>query len=175
MARKGKSRRTSGGGGKRIRYAVVGLGHIAQAAVLPAFRHAARNSELAALVSSEPRKLRALGRRYGVEHLCRYDELDALFASGVIDAVYLALPNDMHRDFTVRAARAGMHVLCEKPMAVTARDCEAHDPRNAAGAGQAHDRVSSAFRAGQSRSGAAGPLGQVWASCASSARISPCR
>jgi predicted dehydrogenase len=125
MARKGKSRRTSGGRGKRIRYAVVGLGHIAQAAVLPAFRHAARNSELVALVSSEPRKLRVLGRRYRVEHLCSYDEFDALLADDVVDAVYLALPNDMHRDFTVRAARAGKHVLCEKPMAVTARDCEA--------------------------------------------------
>jgi predicted dehydrogenase len=125
MARKGKSGKTNGRRGKRIRYAVVGLGHIAQAAVLPAFRHAARNSELVALVSSDSRKLRALGRRYRVEHLCSYEELDALLADDVVDAVYLALPNDMHRDFTLRAARAGKHVLCEKPMAVTARDCEA--------------------------------------------------
>jgi predicted dehydrogenase len=109
---------------KRVRYAVVGLGHIAQAAVLPAFRHASRNSELVALVSGEPRKLRALGRRYRVEHLCNYDELDALLADDVVDAVYIALPNDMHRDFAIRAARAGKHVLCEKPMAVSARDCE---------------------------------------------------
>jgi glucose-fructose oxidoreductase len=107
-----------------IRYAVIGLGHIAQAAVLPAFAHARRNSRLAALVSGEQRKLKFLGRRYGVERLCGYDGIDSLFASGEIDAVYIALPNNLHKDFTIRAAHAGLHVLCEKPMAVTARDCE---------------------------------------------------
>jgi glucose-fructose oxidoreductase len=100
------------------------LGHIAQAAVLPAFKHARRNSVLAALVSGEPKKLDTLGRRYGVEHLCGYDEADELFASGEIDALYIALPNNMHKEFTARAARAGLHVLCEKPMAVTVRECE---------------------------------------------------
>jgi glucose-fructose oxidoreductase len=103
---------------------VVGLGHIAQAAVLPAFKHAKRNSTLAALVSSEPKKLKQLSRRYGVSRTCGYDDLDELFASGEIDAVYVALPNDMHKEYTVRAARAGLHVLCEKPMAVTAGECE---------------------------------------------------
>jgi predicted dehydrogenase len=107
-----------------VRYAVVGLGHIAQAAVLPAFKHASRNSVLAALVSSDQKKLQQLGRRYGVRRLCGYDEVDELFASGDIDAVYIALPNEMHKEYTLRAARAGVHVLCEKPMAVTARDCE---------------------------------------------------
>jgi glucose-fructose oxidoreductase len=109
---------------KAVRYAVVGLGHIAQAAVLPAFKHARRNSVLAALVSGEPKKLDTLGRRYGVERLCGYDEADELFASAEIDAVYIALPNNMHKEFAVRAARAGLHVLCEKPMAVTVRECE---------------------------------------------------
>jgi glucose-fructose oxidoreductase len=125
MARKDKANGATRGRTKRIRYAVVGLGHIAQAAVLPAFGHASRNSELVALVSGEPRKLKVLGRRYGVEHLCGYDDLEALLAGDVVDAVYIALPNDMHRELTLRAARAGKHVLCEKPMAVTARDCEA--------------------------------------------------
>jgi len=59
-----------------------------------------------------------------VERLCSYDQVDELFAGGRIDAVYIALPNNMHRDFAVRAARAGLHVLCEKPMAVTVRECE---------------------------------------------------
>ena len=108
----------------KIRYAVVGLGHIAQVAVLPAFAHARRNSVLAALVSDDERKLRTLGRRYGVARLCGYDDVDELFASGEIDAVYVALPNSMHAEYTVRAARAGLHVLCEKPMAVTTRECE---------------------------------------------------
>ena len=107
-----------------MRYAVLGLGHIAQAAVLPAFKHARRNSVLAALVSGEEKKLKQLGRRYGVKRLCGYDEVDELFGSGEIDAVYIALPNDMHKEYTIRAARAGLHVLCEKPLAVTASDCE---------------------------------------------------
>ena len=114
----------AGNRGKVVRYAVVGLGHIAQAAVLPAFAHSKRNSVLAALVSSEDKKLKQLGRRYRVPHVCHYDDVDDLFTSGEIDAVYIALPNDMHREFTVRAARAGLHVLCEKPMAVTIRECE---------------------------------------------------
>ncbi len=106
-----------------VRYAVIGLGHIAQAAVLPAFGHARRNSRLAALVSGEKTKLKAVGRRYGIERLCGYEDVEELFASGEIDAAYIALPNDMHKEFTIRAARAGLHVLCEKPMAITARDC----------------------------------------------------
>jgi len=124
MARRGFRSRTSTSHGKAIRYAVIGLGHIAQAAVLPAFKHAKRNSILAALVSGDQAKLKQLGRRYGVQRLCGYDDVDELFASGEIDAVYIALPNDMHKEYTVRAARAGLHVLCEKPMAVTARECE---------------------------------------------------
>ena len=125
MARKGRAHGANGGRSKRIRYAVVGLGHIAQAAVLPAFAHASRNSELVALVSGDRQKLKKLGQRYRVEHLGGYDEFDALLATDLLDAVYLALPNDMHRDFTLRAARAGKHVLSEKPMAVSVRDCEA--------------------------------------------------
>jgi predicted dehydrogenase len=124
MARQIAAHRTGQSRTKAVRYAVVGLGHIAQAAVLPAFKHARRNSVLAALVSGEPKKLDTLGRRYRVGRLCGYDEADELFGSGEIDAVYIALPNNMHKEFTVRAARAGLHVLCEKPMAVTVRECE---------------------------------------------------
>ena len=105
-----------------VRYAVVGQGYIAQAAVLPAFAHARRNSRLAALVSGDAVKRRALSRRYRVPAY-DYDEYDSLLASGVIDAVYLALPNDLHREYAVRAARRGVHVLCEKPLAVTEAQC----------------------------------------------------
>lgn len=110
---------------RKVRYAVVGLGHIAQAAVLPAFKHAGKNSVLTALVSDTPNKLQTLGKRYGVKHLCGYDDAETLFNSGEIDAVFIALPNSLHKEYTVKAARAGLHVLCEKPMAVTSRDCEA--------------------------------------------------
>lgn len=112
--------RSRGNGRSPVRYAVIGLGHIAQVAVLPAFRNARRNSALAALVSDDPRKLRELGRRYEVSRLCGYEDADELFRSGEIDAAYIALPNTL----TVRAARAGLHVLCEKPMAIHASECE---------------------------------------------------
>jgi glucose-fructose oxidoreductase len=107
-----------------VRYAVVGQGYISQAAVLPAFRHARGNSRLVALVSGDATKRNVLGRKYGVA-THSYDQYDTLLESGEIDAVYIALPNSMHRDYTVRAARRGIHVLCEKPLAVTEADCRA--------------------------------------------------
>jgi predicted dehydrogenase len=103
---------------------VVGLGHIAQAAVLPAFKHARPHVELTALVSDSPAKLKTLGRRYGVKQLHSYDDARDLFSSGAIDAVYIALPNTLHAAWTIRAAEAGLHVLCEKPLATSVVDCE---------------------------------------------------
>jgi predicted dehydrogenase len=108
---------------KKIRYAVVGLGHLAQVAVLPAFANATDNSELTALVSSDPEKLAKLGKKYKVKNLYSYDQYDECLRSGEVDAVYIVLPNDMHCDYTVRAANAGVHVLCEKPMAITEAEC----------------------------------------------------
>src|SRR5919204_1846622 len=81
---------------KKIRYAVVGLGHIAQVAVLPAFAHASRNSALAALVSDNPKKLKQLSRLYGIGLTYSYEQYDDCLQSGDIDAVYIALPNSMH-------------------------------------------------------------------------------
>ena len=109
--------------GKAIRYAVVGLGHIAQVAMLPAFAHARRNSRLTALVSDDSAKRKAVAKKYGVQHTYAYDEYEKCLEQ--VDAVYIALPNSMHAEFTIRAAAAGVHVLCEKPMAVTVDECEA--------------------------------------------------
>ncbi|MEX2170222.1 MAG: Gfo/Idh/MocA family oxidoreductase [Pirellulales bacterium] len=108
---------------KKIRYAVVGLGHIAQVAVLPAFKNAAANSELTALVSDDPTKLKELGKKYRVKQLYSYDEYDQCLKSDTVDAVFIALPNHLHREYTVRAAEAGRHVLCEKPLAMTEEEC----------------------------------------------------
>jgi predicted dehydrogenase len=108
---------------QKIRYAVVGLGYIAQVAVLPAFKHASRNSELAALISDDPEKLRELSEKYDVKITASYEDYENVLRSGNIDAVYIALPNHLHREYTVRAAEAGIHVLCEKPMAVTSEEC----------------------------------------------------
>ncbi len=107
---------------RKIRYAVVGLGHLAQVAVLPAFK-SAENSELVALVSGDPKKQEKLARKYGVDRVYSYEEYEECLTAEV-DAVYLVLPNHLHRDYAVRAAKAGVHVLCEKPMAVTEDDCE---------------------------------------------------
>lgn len=117
-----KNKRTEGEK-QKIRYAVVGLGYIAQVAVLPAFENAKKNSELAALVSDDAEKLAKLSRKYKVKQTFTYDEYDQLLRSGEIDAVYIALPNHLHNEYTIRAARAGVHVLCEKPMAVTDMEC----------------------------------------------------
>jgi len=121
-----RSRKANGSGrsARKVRYAVVGLGHIAQVAMLPAVRNARRNSELVALVSDDEQKLKTLGRRYKVPYAVTYDQADALFRTGEIDAVYIALPNDMHAEWAIKAAKAGLHVLCEKPMATNSADAE---------------------------------------------------
>jgi predicted dehydrogenase len=110
---------------RKVRYAVLGAGNIAQVAVLPAFEHAAENSELVALISGDAEKRAALSERYRLEHTGSYDELEQVLARSKADAVYVAVPNSMHREMTERAARCHMHVLCEKPMAETVGDCQA--------------------------------------------------
>lgn len=109
---------------KRVRYAVIGAGNIAQEAVLPAFANASENSELVAILSSDEDKRSALAERYGVT-VAPYDDLEKVLEEQRVDAVYIALPNTLHRQYTERAAKKGVHVLCEKPMADTVEDCEA--------------------------------------------------
>lgn len=112
-------------GSRRIRYAVVGAGNLAQVAILPAFENAEENSELVAIFSSDRTKREALREQYGVEHCAGYEDFEQVCRDAEVDAVYIVLPNTMHREFTERSARAGLHVLCEKPMATTVEDCEA--------------------------------------------------
>jgi len=109
---------------KKIRYAVVGLGHIAQVAVLPAFRHAHKNSVLAAIVTGDPIKAKKLSRKYEVNIACSYDDYGDLLYSGDIDAVYICLPNHLHFDYVMPAVRAGIHVLCEKPLTLSLDNAE---------------------------------------------------
>jgi predicted dehydrogenase len=109
----------------RIRYAVVGAGHIAQNAVLPAFAHARENSEITVLFSDDERKRRVLGKRFRLEETLPYTTFDEACRADLFDAVYITLPNSMHREYTERAAAARLHILCEKPMATTAADCRA--------------------------------------------------
>src|SRR5689334_19078601 len=87
----------------KLRMAVIGQGHFAQAAVLPAIEQL-DDVELTALVSGSPHKLTELGERYGVRTLHHYDDLDDLLARGKVDAVYIAVPNDLHAEMTLIAA-----------------------------------------------------------------------
>jgi predicted dehydrogenase len=114
-------------GSGTIGYAVVGLGWISQAAVLPAFTNARGNSRLTALVSGDAGKRRALADRYDLPESATfdYDDYEACLARDDVQAVYIALPNHLHRDYTVRAAERGVNVLCEKPLAVTEAECRA--------------------------------------------------
>ncbi|RCJ32014.1 oxidoreductase [Nostoc minutum NIES-26] len=115
---------TATNGKRKIRYAVVGLGWFAQEAALPAFAHS-ENSELVALVSDDRTKCEELSKEYGIQHTYSYEEYEDCLTSGEVDAVYIALPNHLHCDYTVRAANQGIHILCEKPMAGTEQECEA--------------------------------------------------
>jgi predicted dehydrogenase len=115
IKRKIKARKT-----RRIRYGVIGLGHIAQTAVLPAFKNAKKNSELAALISSDPQKLKKLARKWGVEKTYPTESLEDCFREGAIDALYIATPNTDHLPYIRLAAKYGVDVLCEKPLAETA-------------------------------------------------------
>lgn len=90
---------------------------------MPAFAQS-ENSELVALVSDDETKLQELGQKYGVQHTYSYDQYEECLTSGEVDAVYIALPNHLHREYTVRAAEQAIHVLCEKPMAMTEAECE---------------------------------------------------
>ncbi|MDX1962044.1 MAG: Gfo/Idh/MocA family oxidoreductase [Pirellulales bacterium] len=107
-----------------LRFAMVGLGHFAQAAVLPAFANTKKKAELKALVTGDPEKSAELSEKYQVPAVS-YDSYESLLQSGDIDAVYVAVPNTLHREYTERAARQGMHVLCEKPLAYTTADARA--------------------------------------------------
>ncbi|MGI4854914.1 MAG: Gfo/Idh/MocA family protein [Janthinobacterium lividum] len=108
---------------RRFGFAVVGLGHIADY-----FLEALRDSPtctVAAVVSGSAEKAAAAAKRYRVPHALTYPDFESLSNLPAVDAVYLALPVSMHLAYTQRAAAAGKHILCEKPMASTAEEARA--------------------------------------------------
>ena len=106
---------------KQIGYAVVGLSDIALG-VLPALARAAENSRLVAVVAGDRARAQTVAQEYRAAAY-HYDEFRQCLQREDVNAVYLTLPNSMHCDYAVEAARAGVHVLCEKPMAVMADEC----------------------------------------------------
>ena len=107
---------------RQIGYAVVGCGDVARTVRLSAFAEAGENSRLVAIVSDQRAAVASLAQELGVTGY-HHDELRQCLQREDVNAAYIALPNSMHCDSAVEAARAGVHVLCEKPMAVTADEC----------------------------------------------------
>jgi predicted dehydrogenase len=113
------------GAARKTGYAVIGLGRIADHFMRGALN--TTNSATTALVSGHRDKAERIAAQYGVpaSSIYSYDNFDQIAHNPSIDAVYVALPNSMHAEFTIRAAKAGKHVLCEKPMATSVADSEA--------------------------------------------------
>ncbi|MFO0956528.1 MAG: Gfo/Idh/MocA family oxidoreductase [Isosphaeraceae bacterium] len=111
--------------GKRLGFAVVGLGELALHEVLPAFGRC-QYARPTALVSGHRDKAEKVADQYGIgrDHIYGYNDFDRIADDASVDVIYIILPNSMHREFTVRAAKAGKHVLCEKPMANSVAECE---------------------------------------------------
>jgi len=111
---------------RRIGYCIVGLGRISMQHFMPGTK-ISKQSRVTALVSGHRDKAEKMAAEYNVspKSIYSYADYDAIADNRDIDAVYIALPNSMHAEYTIRAAKAGKHVLCEKPMATTVADAEA--------------------------------------------------
>jgi predicted dehydrogenase len=110
---------------KKVGWALVGLGELTLGEIMPAFG-GCKYSKPVALVSGHPDKAKRVASAYGMKEEAIYDYagFDKIADNPEIEAVYIVLPNSMHAEFTIRAVKAGKHVLCEKPMATTLPDCE---------------------------------------------------
>ena len=105
---------------KKLGFALVGVGGLTMGQILPAFAQC-KYCKAVALVSGHPDKARQQADKYGIDpkNIYNYENYDTIKDNPDIDIVYVVLPNSMHAEYTIRAAKAGKHVLCEKPMAVS--------------------------------------------------------
>ncbi|MGH9325669.1 MAG: Gfo/Idh/MocA family protein, partial [Terriglobia bacterium] len=111
--------------GRKVGYCIVGLGRVSMGQFMPGVRISQR-SKIVALVSGHRPKAERMANEYGVSHNAIYDygHYEEIGHNREIEAVYIALPNGMHAEYTIRAAKVGKHVLCEKPMANSITECE---------------------------------------------------
>ena len=109
----------------RIGFAIVALGRLSMEEILPAFAQT-RMCKVTALVSGSPDKLKAVVAQYAIppDSLYSYDDFDSIAQNENVQIIYIVLPNAMHKEFTLRAASARKHVLCEKPIATTIADAQ---------------------------------------------------
>ncbi len=128
---------------QRVGFAVVGLGHLTLNQILPAFG-ASKLCKVTALVSGDREKARKVAAQYGIPDSGLYDytTYDKLADNPDVQVIYIVLPNSMHAEFTIRGAKARKHILCEKPMATSAHDCE----RMIAACRQANVKLMIAYR-----------------------------
>ena len=109
---------------KKLGVALVGLGSLSTNQIAPALQKTA-NCRLSAIVTGTPDKEKKWADKYGIDSGCiyNYENFDKIASDDNVDIIYIVLPNSMHHEFTIRAAKAGKHVLCEKPMANSAQEC----------------------------------------------------
>ena len=114
-----------GGSQKKIGYAIVGLGRFGAGQLLRSLPEC-KIARAAALVSGSPDKAKKLAQKYDIKEssIYNYENFDRVAENPEVDIVYVVLPNSMHHEYTIRAAKAGKHVLCEKPMANSVKECE---------------------------------------------------
>jgi predicted dehydrogenase len=106
---------------RRVRWGILSTADIALTKVIPGLRRSPR-SEVLAIASREDGRATDVASRLSIERA--YGSYEALLADPEIDAVYIPLPNHLHAEWTIAAARAGKHILCEKPLALTATDAQ---------------------------------------------------
>jgi predicted dehydrogenase len=113
-------------GARKIGYCMVGLGRISLGHFMPGCR-VSQMSQVTALVSGHRDKAEKYAAQYNIpaSNIYNYENYDQIAQNPAIDAVYIALPNSMHAEYTIRAAKAGKHVFCEKPMATSVKDSQA--------------------------------------------------
>jgi predicted dehydrogenase len=109
---------------QKMRWAIVGLGNFAVGEAIPGFIDS-QHARMTAFVSGSPAKQKDLGARFGVSKFYNYANFDSIADDPEIDCVYIILPVALHAEYTIRALKAGKHVLTEKPMASTSAECEA--------------------------------------------------
>jgi predicted dehydrogenase len=113
------------GSEKKLGIALVGLGNYSTNQLQPAFKDA-KNFRLAGIVTGTPAKAKTWSEKHSLPErsVYNYENFDTIADNPDIDAVYIALPNSMHAEYTIRAAKAGKHVICEKPMAISVKEAE---------------------------------------------------
>jgi len=102
-------------------WGILGPGYVATRAVIPAIQQVP-GAHVLAVASSNKERAQAASAQFSIERT--YTSYQALLDDPDVHAVYIALPNHLHREWTIHAAQAGKHVLCEKPLAMNASECE---------------------------------------------------